>query len=100
MPYGRQKDGSYALGALDLLDAPEKTLPLPMMGIEVQQADGEDATTVMTQQEFCHNEFDVVVLNPPFTRPDSDANSSVPKAVFKGSDRDKDEERKILMGEL
>ena len=93
MPYGKQKDGSYALGALDLLDVPEKTLPLPMMGIEVQQVGGEDNTTVLTQQEFHHQEFDIVVLNPPFTRPDSDASSGTPKAVFKGSDRDKEEEQ-------
>ena len=95
MPYGRQKDGSYALGALDLFDVPEGTLPLPMMGPEVQQVGGEDDTTVMTQHEFRHNEFDIVVLNPPFTRPDSDASSDTPKAVFKGTDRDKDEEKKM-----
>ncbi len=95
MPYGRQTDGSYALGALDLVDVPEKTLPLPMMGIEVQQVGGEDDTTVITQHEFRHNEFDIIVLNPPFTRPDSDSNSSVPKAVFKGSNREKEEEQKM-----
>lgn len=94
MPYGSQEDRSYALGALDLYDIPE-TLPLPMMGTEAQQIGGEDDTTVMTQQEFRYGEFDIVVLNPPFTRPDSDANSSIPKAVFKGSDRDKEEEQKM-----
>ena len=92
MPYGRQNDGSYALGALDLYDIPE-TLPLPMMGTAAQQIGGADDTTVMTQQEFRYGEFDIVVLNPPFTRPDSDPNSSVPKAVFKGSGRDKEEEQ-------
>ena len=71
MPYGSQEDRSYALGALDLYDIPE-TLPLPMMGTAVQQVGGEDDTTVMTQQEFRYKEFDIVVLNPPFTRPDSD----------------------------
>ena len=95
MPYGKQKDGSYALGALDLLDVPEKTLPIPMMGIEVQQVGGEDDTTVLTQHEFQHQEFDIVVLNPPFTRPDSDASSGTPKAVFKGSDRSKNEEQEM-----
>ena len=94
MPYGSQEDRSYALGALDLYDIPE-TLPLPMMGTEAQQIGGEDDTTVMTQQEFRYGEFDIVVLNPPFTRPDSDTNSSIPKAVFKGSDRDKEEEQKM-----
>ncbi len=94
MPYGKQRDGSYALGALDLFDIPE-TLPLPMMGTEVQQVGGEDDSTVITQQEFHHNEFDIVVLNPPFTRPDSDASSGTPKAVFKGKYRDKEEEQNM-----
>ena len=94
MPYGRQKEGSYALGALDLYDTPE-TLPLPMMMTQVEQVGGADDTTVMTQQDFHHNEFDIVVLNPPFTRPDSDASSGTPKAVFKGSGRDKEEEQKM-----
>ncbi len=94
MPYGSQEDRSYALGALDLYDIPE-TLPLPMMGTEARQIGGADDTTVMTQQEFRYKEFDIVVLNPPFTRPDSDANSSVPKAVFKGSNRSKEEEQKM-----
>ena len=93
MPYGSQEDRSYALGALDLIDAPEKTPPLPIMSIGIQQVGGEDDTEVITQHEFSHNEFDVVVLNPPFTRPDSDASSGTPKAVFRGSSRDKEEER-------
>ena len=94
MPYGRQQDGSYALGALDLYDIPE-TLPLPMMGTAAQQIGGEDDTAVMTQQEFHYGEFDIVVLNPPFTRPDSDASSGTPKAVFKGSGREKAEEKNM-----
>lgn len=94
MPYGKQEDGSYALGALDLFDIPG-TLPLPMMGTAVQQVGGEDDSTVITQQEFHHKEFDIVVLNPPFTRPDSDASSGTPKAVFKGRYRDKKEEQNM-----
>ena len=95
MPYGRQKDGIYALGALDLFDEPEATMPLPMMGTEIQQIGGEDDMTVVTEHEFQHNEFDIVVLNPPFTRPDSDASSGTPKAVFKGADREKEEEQNM-----
>ncbi len=95
MPYGRQKDGIYALGALDLFDEPEATIPLPMMGTEIQQVGGEDDLTVVTEHEFQHKEFDIVVLNPPFTRPDSDASSGTPKAVFKGSDRAKEEEQNM-----
>ncbi len=95
MPYGRQIDGIYALGALDLFDEPEATMPLPMMGTEIQQIGGEDDMTVVTEHEFQHNEFDIVVLNPPFTRPDSDPNTSIPKAVFKGSNRTKEDEQNM-----
>ena len=95
MPYGKQRDGSYALGSLDLFDIPEQRLPLPMMGSSAKQIGGEDDTTVITEYEFRHNEFDIVVLNPPFTRPDSDASTSTPKAVFKGSNRDKEEEQNM-----
>lgn len=93
MPYGKQKNGRYALGSLDLFDIPDQLLPLPMMGKEAKQVGGEDDTTVDTEYEFQHKEFDIVVLNPPFTRPDSDPNTSTPKAVFKGSARDKEEEQ-------
>ena len=94
MPYGKQRDGNYALGSLDLFDTPE-TLPLPMMGTKIQKIGGEDDTTVITQQEFHYKEFDIVILNPPFTRPDSDASSSTPKAIFKGSSREKEEEQNM-----
>ncbi len=93
MPYGRQTDSSYALGSLDLYDGPEGKFPLPMMGTEFQQVGGDDDATVIPQKEFHHKEFDIVVLNPPFTRPDSDASSGTPKAVFKGSSRGKLEEQ-------
>ena len=97
LPYGKQDDGSYALGSLELLDTPEKTLPLPLMGLEIaaQRIGGADDMTVTAQHQFKHEDFDIVVENPPFTRPDSDASSGAPKAVFKGSGRDKEEEQEM-----
>ncbi len=95
MPYGKQIDGVYALGSLDLFDGPEGAFPLPMMGTEFRQVGGEDDAKVLPQKEFYHKEFDIVVLNPPFTRPDSDPNTNMPKAVFKGSNRSKEEEQKM-----
>ena len=66
LPYGKQMDGTYALGALDLLNEPEQTLTFHLMERESQQVGGEGDTTVDRQKAFQHREFDIVVDNPPF----------------------------------
>ena len=88
MAYGTQRpDGKYAIGALDLLENPEATLPLGLINTErVQGGDHLDDTQ---GPEFRHGEFDIVVDNPPFTRVGADNNSNnpdVPTTVF--GDRD------------
>ena len=90
MAYGTQRpDGKYAIGALDLLENPEATLPLGLINTEqVQGGDSHDDTQV---SEFRHGEFDIIIDNPPFTRTGADTSSSnpdVPKTVF--GDKDKD----------
>ena len=85
MAYGTQRpDGKYAIGALDLLENPEATLPLGLINTEqVQGGDSHDDTQV---SEFRHGEFDIIIDNPPFTRVGADNNSDVPTTVF--GDRD------------
>ena len=90
MAYGTQRpDGKYAIGALDLLENPEATLPLGLINTEqVQGGDSQDDTQ---GSEFRHGEFDIVVDNPPFTKTGADTSSNnpdVPKTVF--GDRDED----------
>ena len=90
MEYGTQRpDGKYAIGALDLLENPEATLPLGLINTErVQGGDNEGDTQV---SEFQHGEFDIIVDNPPFTRVGAGNNSNnpdVPTTVF--GDRNKD----------
>ncbi len=87
LPYGKQPDGSYALGALDLLNEPEQTLTFHLMERESRQVGGEGDTTVDRQRAFHHREFDIVVDNPPFSKPNADSGSSIPKPVFEGSER-------------
>lgn len=87
LPYGKQADGSYALGALDLLNEPEQTLTFHLMERESQQVGGEGDTTVDWQRAFQHREFDIVVDNPPFSKPNADSGSSIPKPVFEGRER-------------
>ena len=94
MAYGTQRpDGKYAIGALDLLENPEATLPLGLINTErVQGDDNPDLIGDDTQRsEFQHGEFDIIVDNPPFTRVGADSSSDnpdVPKTVF--GDRDED----------
>ena len=78
-PYGLMDDGSYATGSLELLD------DVSLFDPEVEQIGGKENTVVKLQQAFQHNSFDIVIQNPPFTRPGSDSNTGVPKSTFQGS---------------
>ena len=91
LPYGKQMDGTYALGALDLLNEPEQTLTFHLMERESRQVGGEGDTAVDRQKAFQHREFDIVVDNPPFSKPNADSSTSIPKPVFEGSERAQEE---------
>ena len=90
-PYGLMDDGSYATGSLELLD------DVSLFDPEVEQIGGKENTVVKLQQAFQHNSFDIVIQNPPFTRPGSDSNTGVPKSTFQGSDRPEEEQRAMQM---
>ncbi|MDE0400164.1 MAG: hypothetical protein OXL96_20395 [Candidatus Poribacteria bacterium] len=91
LPYGKQADDSYALGALDLLNAPEQIQIFYLMESEARQVGGEGDATVNRQDTFRHREFDIVVKNPPFSKPNADSGSSIPKPVFEGSERSQED---------
>jgi hypothetical protein len=63
--YGRQDDGGIALGSLDLLD-PQKKLDIVAITAKAAGATGE--TDADTWSEIPDAFFDVLVMNPPFTR--------------------------------
>ena len=92
-PYGRQNDGSYAVGSLELLD------DISLFDTDVEQLGGEENTVVKLQRAFEHGEFDIVIQNPPFVKHSADANTSIPKVVFQGSDRP-EEETKAMQAAL
>ena len=92
-PYGVMDDGSYAIGSLELLD------DIKLFDTEAEQIGGEENTVVKLQQTFQHNDFDIVVQNPPFTKPGTDQGSSTPKTTFQGSDRP-EEDKKAMQSVL
>ena len=83
LPYGTPPKTSYreiAIGALDLIDG-EQTLPLFGTGQkQVRGTDDSDDNYV----NIPHKEFDLVIMNPPFTRPTNHEIADVPVPSFAG----------------
>ena len=75
-PYGIMDDGSYATGSLELLD------DMKLFDTDAEKIGGEENTVVKLQQQFQHGDIDIVIQNPPFTRPGSDSNTDIPKSTF------------------
>ncbi|MCY3551505.1 MAG: hypothetical protein OXH39_13675 [Candidatus Poribacteria bacterium] len=92
-PYGMIDNRGYAIGSLELLD------DIKLFDTEAEQIGGEENTVVRLQQTFQHNDFDIVVQNPPFTKPGTDQGSNIPKTTFQGSDRP-EEDKKAMQAVL
>ena len=92
MPYGKD-GGKTHIGSLDLLDA-EQAYSLFAAGAESmagQQADLSDLYSVKVNDKSC----DLVVMNPPFTRPTGHEGKKlgIPVPSFAGFSTSKDEQR-------
>ena len=87
-PYGKLDNNDYAIGSLELLP---DTLRLPTMEAKAEQVGGEENLIVDLQRAFPYRQFDIVIQNPPFTRPGADpAGIDGAKSPFQGSDRPKE----------
>lgn len=63
--YGRQPNGGVALGSIDLLSPQAR---IEVIAITAKSAGGEGESEEQTWAAFPHGSFDLVVMNPPFTR--------------------------------
>ena len=63
--YGKQPGGGVALGSLDLLD-PQK--PMEFLNITAKAAWSMGENEQQTWSALTNSSFDVVIMNPPFTR--------------------------------
>lgn len=98
LPYGQQPDDtgrSIALGALDLITE-ETTIPL--FGTGQQRLSGSDSGDD-ERIDIPHNGFDLVIMNPPFTRPTNHEVANVPVPSFAGF-ATKEEEQKAMSRKL
>ena len=66
LAYGRRKDGSIALGSIDLLDIQRR---FEILAITAEAAEGTGASIRDLWASIPHYGFDLVMMNPPFTRP-------------------------------
>ena len=100
LPYGRQGQGDqgdaadFALGALDLIRAQHGTGLFERTGIAVQHgtagAAGVDRQGEGWSDTFllAHRSMDLVIMNPPFTRPTNHEAADVPVPSFAGLGND------------
>ncbi len=93
MPYGDQEDGQGAsIGSLDLIKT-EQTLPIFGTGREAISGKGVVVDDVQgTAIKIPHGSMDLVIMNPPFTRPTNHEATGVPVPSFAGF-RTKEEEQ-------
>ena len=96
LPYGQQsqeKRHTMALGALDLIE--DDTAPsLFGTGIHVARGTGADVEAEGSQDMILPSETaDLVIMNPPFTRPTNHEKAEVPVPSFAGLGTSKDEQQ-------
>ena len=93
LPYGEQSEESasgIAIGALDLIEE-QMTLPLFGTGEERLRGTGESE---LGNVDLPHGGFDLVIMNPPFTRPTRhEAVDAPPVPSFTGFDTSEKEQR-------
>ena len=96
LPYGQQdqeKRHSMALGALDLIED-DAAPSLFGTGVRVAHGKTADEATEGSQDMILPRETaDVVIMNPPFTRPTNHEKADVPVPSFAGLRRKKEEQK-------
>ncbi len=98
LPYGRQdqqKRHAIALGALDLIED-DAAPSLFGTGVKVVQGTRAEEESEGSQDMILPRETaDLVIMNPPFTRPTNHEKTEKPVPSFAGLGRGKDEQRQM-----
>ena len=91
LPFGRQRRDRtefslrFALGALDLISSEHGTGLFENTGIEVHRGKGKKyATSGVGRFALAHRSIDLVIMNPPFTRPTNHERTAEPVPPFAG----------------
>ena len=68
MPYGRQPDGGVAIGSLELLNKEAQLVMLNTTNPAHRTGSAGEETSSQIMADFPDEGFDLVIMNPPFTR--------------------------------
>ena len=68
MPYGRQPDQKVALGSLELLNKNSQLLMMNTSNPALRTGSAGEETAAHVMVEIPNESFDLVIMNPPFTR--------------------------------
>ncbi|MDE0070872.1 MAG: hypothetical protein OXO48_14230, partial [Caldilineaceae bacterium] len=68
MPYGRQKDGSVMIGSLELLQSSSVMTLFNTSDPALRTGSAGEETAAQIRTEIPDESFDLVIMNPPFTR--------------------------------
>jgi len=91
MPYGGQTGGSVKIGSLHLINTNDIDT-LWGDGTLAVTGEGEDSAAHLS---VAHGEVDLVIMNPPFTRPTNHESASVPVPSFAGFNTSDEEQKKM-----
>ena len=72
MPYGRQPDGTVAIGSLELLQSSSVQTLFNMSDPAMRTGSTGEETAAQVSADIPDEGFDLVIMNPPFTRAGSD----------------------------
>ena len=72
MPYGRQTDGTVKIGSLELLQPSDVQTLFNTSDPALRTGSVGEETAAQVTVDMPDEEFDLVIMNPPFTRPGSD----------------------------
>ncbi len=72
MPYGRQPDGTVKIGSLELLQRSDVQTLFNTSDPALRTGSVGEETAAQVTVDMPDESFDVVIMNPPFTRPGSD----------------------------
>ena len=88
MPYGRQKDGSVAIGSLELLQSSHTMTLFNTSDPALQTGSLGEETAAQINVDIPDEGFDLVIMNPPFTSNTKhyDADDGVLNAAFAAYD--------------
>ena len=100
MPYGQPSSESGRLTAIGSLDLIQKETTSALFGTGEFQARGdrkdrEAARASLPELRLPHDSVDLIIMNPPFTRPTNHESATVPVPSFAGFGTSEDEQKKM-----